>query len=158
MKVEAERQGREGTDKQEAESFFLPKSKNKSLKVEGESPDPVETAKRECECALRALDVRVLARHEVSAMTEARCEVLDQDAFGSCIKTQHSDTGAPLVIKILYDGDLCALLQEASNLFRLQVKGMQRLVGVCLQDVQIVSQLCRRGGGPVLQPPSRAAA
>ena len=148
LKVEAESlslslpksNGLKGTS---VESFSLSKSKSKSVKMysdsDSESSDGVETVQRECECALRALGVRVLGRQEVDAMTGVRCEVLGHGSFGSCIMTQHPNTGAPLVIKTLYKGDLRGLLKEASNLHHLQVEGVQRLVGVYVQDVQIVS-------------------
>lgn len=126
-----------GVTETSVKSFSLPKKSVKGTSdiesdIDSESPDNVEAA-------LRALGVRVLGRQEVRAMTGVRCEVLGEGAFGSCIKTQHLDTGAPLVIKTLYRGDLRAVLEEASNLHHLQVEGVQRLVGVCVQDAQIVS-------------------
>ena len=100
----------------------------------------IKAEKDEVKAELRELGVRVYEQHEVRAMRDAQCDVLGKGAFGVCWKTGDPDTKDELVVKDFNPGDLQLMLKETKNLIHLQMKGVQRLVGVCVDDVQIISR------------------
>ena len=83
--------------------------------------------------------VCVFDKCEVKAMTDAWCEVLGEGAFGSAIKTVDLNTHHHLVIKTFFDHNIISLLKETDNLLHLQMEGVQRLAGVCVENCQIIS-------------------
>ena len=94
---------------------------------------------QEVKAEVQELGVRLFERHEVKVMTDACCDVLGEGKYGSCIKTVDPTTGHQLVIKTFFCNNLFSMIRETRNLFNLQVEGVQRLVGVCVDDVQIIS-------------------
>lgn len=60
-------------------------------------------------------------------------------SFGSCFKVQDPDTCQELVIKTFGKKDRDCLAIEADVLSKLQVAGVQQMVGVCVKTRQLVS-------------------
>ena len=88
---------------------------------------------------LKDMGVRIFEQQEVRVMTTALHVVIGSGVYGSCIKTVEPDTQQQLVIKTFFDRDLNDLINETENLVQLQMEGVQRLVGVCVDDCQIIS-------------------
>ena len=105
-----------------------------------EREDLIKAEKEKMKAELREMGVRVYEKHEVKAMSDVQFDVLGKGAFGVCRKTVDPDTKEELVVKDFNTGDLELMLKETKNLFHLQMKGVQRLVGVCVDDVQIISR------------------
>ena len=95
--------------------------------------------KEKVKAELRLNGVRVYEKHEIKAMTDAQCDVLGNGVFGECRKTKDLDTDEELVIKTFFTENLQDMLHETKSLFHLQMEGVQRLVGVCVDDVEIIS-------------------
>ena len=87
----------------------------------------------------RRMGVRVFTKHEVNLMTDTMCEFLGEGVFGYCVKTVDLDTHQLLVIKGFFGDYLDGLLEETTNLFQLQMEGVQRLVGVCVDNCEMIS-------------------
>ena len=99
----------------------------------------IKTKKDKVKTELRSMGVRVLEKHEVKAMTDVQHDMLGNGLFGVCVKTVDPLTKQELVIKTFFGENLHSMLNEAKCLFHLQMKGVQRLVGVCVDDVSIIS-------------------
>ena len=95
--------------------------------------------KQKITAELRAAGMRVFEQREVKEMSDALCEVLAAGAFGSCIKTVDPHTHHLLVVKTFFIEDLDNLLRETKNLLQVQMDGVQRLVGVCVEGCQLIS-------------------
>ena len=99
----------------------------------------IKAKRRKVTAKLRNMGVRVFERSEVRVMTDAQFDVLGKGAYGACAKTVDPDTQQELVIKSFFNENLDGMLKETMNLFQLQVEGVQRLVGVCVDDIEIIS-------------------
>ena len=115
------------------------KLKHTTVILQKENDDVTEDEEQKLLHELRELDVRVFKEREVNVMTDELCEVLGEGSFGSCIKTVDPDTHQQLVIKTFFSDDFDDLLQETKNLLQVQMEGVQRLVGVCVEGHQIIS-------------------
>ena len=99
----------------------------------------IKSEKQDTIDELRYLGVRVFEKREVKVMTDALCNVQGRGGFGSCIKTVDPHTHHHLLIKTFFDKSLHCLLEETKKLFQVQMDGVQRLVGVCVDNCQIIS-------------------
>ena len=122
------------------------KSLEKKIKVEQttgtwqeENGEAIKSEQQKIIDELRDIGVRVLGKRDVKVMTDAFCEVLGEGSYGSCIKTVDPHTHNHLVIKTIFNEDFNNFFDETKNLFKLQMAGVQRLVGVCVEDCQIIS-------------------
>lgn len=85
--------------------------------------------------------VRLLQKREVDEMRKLGVSEVGDGAYASCCKARDPHSGEEVVIKTFEKGDLAGLVTEAVNLKDMQnVPGMQRLVGVCIETLQLVSQ------------------
>ncbi|KAK8374087.1 hypothetical protein O3P69_015588 [Scylla paramamosain] len=62
-----------------------------------------------------------------------------QGSYGSCFKTVSPRTQEELVIKTFSRDKLPELVKEATSLSKLQLPGVQRLVGVCVETRQLIT-------------------
>ena len=122
--------------------------KKRSLSPDGVFPSSSKKMRQEhSPCMddqyIRSLMLRgipLLEPAEVKQMTGPVIS-LGQGSFGSCFKTVHPYTGEELVVKTFRKKKaLDNLLDEATNLAQLQVDGVQRLAGVCVQKKQLVTR------------------
>ena len=88
---------------------------------------------------LRDMGVRLFEKREVNLMTDTLCEFLGEGLYGTCVKTMDPNTQHQLVIKGFIDDDLDILVAETMNLCQLQMEGVQRLVGVCVDTCEMIS-------------------
>lgn len=88
---------------------------------------------------LHSQGVRLLHSEEMQAFARLGQKVVGAGGFGSCHKVVDPLTSNEIVIKTLFDQDLDVLLTEAINLQQLQMEGVQRLYGVCVDTYQLVT-------------------
>ena len=115
------------------------KKKQSTITSHEENVQLIKTDKEKIACELRELGVHVLEKREVEAMSVGVCDTLGWGAQGSCIKTVHPHTRQHLVIKTFFHDDVDSLVQETMALQVLQMPGLQRLIGVCVETCQIVT-------------------
>ncbi|XP_045130228.1 ribosomal protein S6 kinase 2 beta-like [Portunus trituberculatus] len=83
--------------------------------------------------------VPLLGRHQLRQMIGRVREPLGAGSYGSCFKTMRRRTQEELVIKTFGRDRLPELVKEAISLSQLQLPGVQRLVGVCVESRQLVT-------------------
>ena len=98
----------------------------------------VEDKKDKIRRELKDIGVRILEKDEIEAMTDSVCQYIGAGAYGSCTKTVDPHTQQELVIKSFQD-NFEDLLIETKNLHKLQIPGVQRLMGVCVDNCQLLS-------------------
>lgn len=84
--------------------------------------------------------IRVLEKGWVDDVLRAAPTTLGAGAFGSCVKVSDLHSETKLVIKTFSRRPLEHLAAEALKLQRVQLPGVQRLVGVCADSHQLVTQ------------------
>ena len=133
-------------------------SKDKPVKKRSVSPDtvlpsPAKKMKQEPSCfidhqCINDQCIRIMAMRGIPLLQAAEVEQmtgpvtgLGAGGFGFCFKTVHPRTGEQLAVKTFFEEKaLDSLLNEATNLSQLQVDGVQRLVGVCVQSRQLITR------------------
>ncbi|MPC67743.1 Germinal center kinase 1 [Portunus trituberculatus] len=89
---------------------------------------------------LARLGVPLLPRKLVKEMVGLVPQRLSRGVFGSCYKGVDPRTGKTVVVKTFKKIALHSLLKETVCLQQLQGRGVQRLVGVCVQTCQLVTR------------------
>ena len=87
---------------------------------------------------LKEIGVRILEKEEVEAMTDSVCQYLGAGSYGSCTKTVDPHTQEEVVVKT-FKSNFDDLLIETKNLHQLQIPGVQRLMGVCVDTCQLLT-------------------
>uniref|UniRef100_A0A0P4VS24 Protein kinase domain-containing protein n=1 Tax=Scylla olivacea TaxID=85551 RepID=A0A0P4VS24_SCYOL len=88
---------------------------------------------------LQLVGVPLLRRRQVREMIGPVQRPLAEGGYGSCFKTVSPRTQEELVIKTFSRDKLPELVKEATSLSKLQLPGVQRLVGVCVETRQLIT-------------------
>lgn len=112
---------------------------NKKTKKRQAKPQKLSRKERETERLLHQQGVPLFKTSEVKYIASLGTKVLGSGSCGSCHLAVDPDTRQSLVIKKFPRHRLSDLVTEATNLHRLRLPGVQRLVGVCVPSRQMVT-------------------
>uniref|UniRef100_A0A0P4VPY9 Protein kinase domain-containing protein n=1 Tax=Scylla olivacea TaxID=85551 RepID=A0A0P4VPY9_SCYOL len=87
----------------------------------------------------REQGIPLLEGEQISQLTNYYQESIGRGSYGWCCRTRVPGTGQEVVVKTFRQDALEDLFTEASVLQSLQVAGVQRLVGVCVETCQMVT-------------------
>ncbi|KAK8373556.1 hypothetical protein O3P69_016123 [Scylla paramamosain] len=87
----------------------------------------------------REQGIPLLEGEQISQLTNYYQESIGCGSYGWCCRTRVPGTGQEVVVKTFRQDALEDLFTEASVLQSLQVAGVQRLVGVCVETCQMVT-------------------